>query len=427
MVAVLLLLAASFPKFTIIAMAAIGVSLLSFCAMAIQRPRIDKIGIWLIVLLLITLFSGLVSNGISFSDLADISLYDGEGRIFIAYIPFLPFLVCHELRVDTRLILKLIYYISLLTIFLSLIWIGVKIPFFTHGGRFYGFFTHHTGGATLCIIFMVVLYSYGKSTNNPFYKYAAFGLMLPIMLIGSRQALVALVATLAIQSAKAGPVKLIAIGLTLFMGFMLLPVVAPNTWARVAEIFAEDTQRNIQSQLNNLTWDPSQPMAHHIVGNQWNILSRIVLYGYSIQNITYSPIIGIGFGRINDGALSYEGVRYFAFLATDGVKMFNTLSSHNSLLNILAEGGVVTLTVWVILWRMILVRLAKARKLFLSRSYYIDAALTTGGQAAFIAITVGSLFDHAFVSPTFVIPTLVLIGCSITNYRALLTKTTSKS
>jgi O-antigen ligase len=78
---------------------------------------------------------------------------------------------------------------------------------------------------------------------------------------------------------------------------------------------------------------------------------RFRLWGDALDDFFSSPIIGIGFGRYNDLAVQFEGVKGLLWVGVHGQIFNGDNSAHDSYLHFLAEGGIIGLMLTLRVWR----------------------------------------------------------------------------
>ena len=82
--------------------------------------------------------------------------------------------------------------------------------------------------------------------------------------------------------------------------------------------------------------------------------SRLEIWADALDDIATSPFIGIGFGRFNDEAVDFKGIKGLYWVGVSGRIVNSDNHAHNSYLHFWAEGGIVglwlTLRVWWCTW-----------------------------------------------------------------------------
>jgi O-antigen ligase len=94
-----------------------------------------------------------------------------------------------------------------------------------------------------------------------------------------------------------------------------------------------------------------------------NVIGRLEHYSEAVNDITLSPLIGIGFGRFNDDSKEFSGAPGYVYVATQGEIVNDSSHAHNSYLHFWAEGGIVGLGLMLGVWISLLqwVRMTQSR------------------------------------------------------------------
>ena len=192
---VFILLGSFFLRFPIIIIVSIGLSVVVFLVTFASRLRIDKIGIIALINIFYWLGSGFAVGAVDVSDLLDTGFYDGEGRIFLSYVPVLLFAVISMRPTEFRLAARLMAWLAMATLALWLVWLATHAAPLSMRSDFVGFLTSHTGAGTFFGFLAGFLIIFGRESRRPWL--AALGAMtlLPVLATGSRQALVSLFVT----------------------------------------------------------------------------------------------------------------------------------------------------------------------------------------------------------------------------------------
>lgn len=406
----LLLGGIAFLKVPILVQLAVAACAASFILLAFGKGKVDTIVLLIGLNFLYWLFSGLTIGSIAPEDLLSAEFYDGEGRIFLAYLPLLYFTVAYVWEIDLKTIVNLVFVTAFWNLFLALYWLATQSPHLTQSSHFIGLLTSHTGAGTFFGFTAVFLFIIGSEAKRPAVTALGAASLLPLLLSGSRQALVSIVTVSIWYALRHGKTRVFLTIAAVALVTVAFPNVAPVTSARISILWEKDLLDDIRDQMRYAEWagpGRDKPLA----GPEFNIMDRIVHWTYAFNRFTDSPAIGIGFARYNDPFPTFVGVPGVVRLATSGVKTFDTASAHNSYLDVLAETGLLGLTLllslWVLLWR----RLARARAALqaspILRGYYVAC------EASIVFIMVGAFFDHALAAPSICFPTLVVVGAGI--------------
>ena len=139
-----------------------------------------------------------------------------------------------------------------------------------------------------------------------------------------------------------------------------------------------------------------------------NVLGRLARYQQALQDISYSPLIGIGFGRFNDLDKDYSGVKYVAYIATSGEVMNEPTHAHNSYLHFWAEGGLVGLTLMMGVWVTLFSWVRSIRTLFPEDSF--GHAFARGIEACIVLEFLVSFTEHSMGTAVSSLTVFSLIG-----------------
>ena len=145
-----------------------------------------------------------------------------------------------------------------------------------------------------------------------------------------------------------------------------LPIVAPQTFQRTKDVFTEEVVSSAILTAQRRQWMPGRERLY--VGENHNLMVRMLYWTYAGRLFIDSPIFGIGFGRFNDMNTGFIGHRGLVYFATEGDRVISDLSAHNSYLHLLAELGVTGLTLLLLVWFMIFRSLGIACLLYTSPS-----------------------------------------------------------
>lgn len=409
--AILLLLAASFaPRYLLLTFSAFAVSGLLLLFSLLKFMLVDRAFFVVLALFFYLMASGFLVGALSISDLLNVDFYDGDGRIFICYFPLLFFCAVNVGQVHLRIIVKTAYWMAVSVLFACLVWL-LRIDGGYFGDyRFLYFQTHHTGAGTYFGMLAILLVVVGDVLRRKSYVIVGVSLLLPIVLTTSRQALIGTLFSLCLLVLRRYrlfiPIAIIAATFVL----VSLPSVSPKAFERLEQLVSVDTFKNAQRQIEMVDWRPEYGIGESLVGEQWNILARLLFFIRAIKLFEDSPVFGVGFARYNDYFLQFSGVRGAFYFATTGEKVFNTKSAHNSYLHMLAETGLFGLSLLVILWLYLVRRVFKARKFFNSPGFKLELAVSTAAPYILIPVIVGAFFGHAFATPSFGFFVITIFG-----------------
>lgn len=133
-----------------------------------------------------------------------------------------------------------------------------------------------------------------------------------------------------------------------------------------------------------------------------NILIR-VLYTFprSFYVFTQSPIVGTGVGSYDDRPFQFEKIVPYVAYNTQPQKSHTSAHAHHSYLQILAEQGIVGLTVFLTFWISLFWYLVRIRGNPLMRDFLL---------IAFFTITIAAFTEHRITTPSMMLPFTIPLG-----------------
>jgi O-antigen ligase len=144
-------------------------------------------------------------------------------------------------------------------------------------------------------------------------------------------------------------------------------------------------------------------------------VDRLELWRWAWEGFTDSPLVGIGFGRFNDGLLQFEGVKHFVYVAVRGETINNDAHAHNSYLHFLAEGGILgllsVLAIWWFSWKEL-----SFFELNLPKSQF--RVFLRAARASVPAVFTMSMTEHGLGRGSVVLIAMALIGTTLASLRA---------
>lgn len=413
--ALLILLGVFFSASPVLVMLGVASILALMLAGLQQAPRLDRLAAPVLVNYLYWLGSGFFSGAFSPSDLFNLDMIGGEGRIFLYYIPLLAFCV---LRLDLAILPKvrqvLMVLVALGVVLLVLVSAAPDIGDIGHNGLLHGFTSsHHVLGFLYGIlaIFFVFECLDGKWRSVP----AVLISSAMIIASGSRTTLVALalVATWILLQRKniKAVVGILAAGTAAFAAGIHF---SEPFQRRVVGVVSMDTLGAMVSQFsytsNTFESGVQDAMNREIIEGEHNIVVRVALWASAFKNFQNSPIVGMGFGRPNDDTLRFSGMRGLIWVATDGERKFSESTAHNSYFQVAQETGLVGLLLLGWIWWALYARLARIKRDWRSLGDRVVSRYAEAGQAMIIFALGCSMTGHALGSPAIGLPLMVLTG-----------------
>jgi MFS family permease len=415
-IAFFLMLGMFFLKVPFLILMGLGLSAIFFVSVLGHRLRIDKIGFMVLINFAYWLCSAFLLGSISPLDLASPSFYDGDGRIFLSYIPLLLFSVVTVHTGDLRTSIRLVTWLGVGTLVLFAIWMMTHVPILSRGPKlFIGLMTSHTGAGTLFGFVTVFLILYGYEARKRSYMWLGIIGILPLVASASREALVGLFTVMGWYILRNRSLKVIyTFVIIAAICAVFGPVVAPHSAAKFNRLFSWELLENMKDTFEKADWEPGLEREEEVLGKEYNILSRMLFWQYAIKRFKESPAIGIGFGRYNDSNLVLSGIPGFVYVAYGGKKRFSG-QAHNSYLHTLCESGAVGLGLLIWMWAAIYSRLKKATARF--RGFSDLKAFYTACQGLVIFSLMSAFYGHALASPSICIPVLTVVGMGLAYHR----------
>ncbi len=416
-IAALLLWGVFFLKFGVFLLLALGVAAGAFYVRISSELRIDRLGAVVALNFLYWLFSGLLIGGIQPADFVSPSFFQGDGRIFVYYIPLLFFSVVAVSRRDIDQAVLLVAAMAVAVLLLLVVWAPTKLGPLSGGkaGLFFGLLTSHTGAGTFFGFLSVFLTIYGIERRHRWYILLGGLSVLPVFASASRATLVGMALVGAWYLWRRRNVRtLAAAALAGIIVIASMPFVAPHTWNRTAAVFSWSLIQNARQAVSGSTWQPGEEQ--EFKGKEFNVLSRLLFYAYASRRFFESPLIGIGFGRYNDHGLTMSGAKGYLYVATGGDRKISVANAHNSVLHVAAENGILGLFLLGWLWVAMYRRLGRAGDL-LTADGNLKAYLTAC-QGLILFTFAAAMFGHSLAAPSVGIPVLTLVGLGIAYHRS---------
>lgn len=377
-------------------------SLVLYFANIVQVSKIHLLPFAYLVLLFYVTLWGLISGGLVIGSFSDPKFYGGEGRIYLAYLPiFLAFLI------------PVSFYNQRNVFFLFRILLGLAVclaPIWASGNMELLFGSHHANGyasANILIVFISLYITYKK-------KWMAIGIFIAILMLmfaNSRTAILGLAIAFAAfyRHSILKPKFVLVAGLGLAMILVIWPLVSPSSFQRVTIVFQAETWRAIGQQfaIASALPDPTVQEAER-VGKQYNILTRINLYAKAVWFFEQSPILGIGSFRYNDLLPDLNQIVPFLVISHSDSPEITTATAHNSFLHVLAEGGVVGLTFYMLPWIVAIKLMAKN-----SKKGRVVISTSRIGILSSLFLMFGALTGHLLASPSGTLWSTFVVGIAI--------------
>lgn len=363
------------------------------------------------------LSSGLLSGGISGSDLISAEFYMTDGRVFFYYLPLIGILTLPAGSLDLGAAVKAVNAIGMVHVGLMVAWLLGVGRAALGGPLFTGFMSHKTSAGTFFSAIALFLLMTGWASHRRLPMLTGAALVPAVLFAGSRQAFAA-VASAVVLYAVLSARRTLRVRLIVLFGVaaVALPFISPTSYARVTQGFTDESFTAAGEQWAGEGWNPAKELGGQLVlGREvdWNVVGRIAYYRRGISLWRSSPLVGVGFARYNDDlSPGCEGGHVPALACVPGTseRFMSDKSAHNSLLHIGAELGLVGVGAFVLLWVAIVRRLRRLRRL---PSDPLDSAAVEAAFLAVLSVPASSLFGHALGAPQVGLPILTLVAIAI--------------
>jgi O-antigen ligase len=138
--------------------------------------------------------------------------------------------------------------------------------------------------------------------------------------------------------------------------------------------------------------------------------SRLQMWQDALEDIAWSPIVGIGFGRYNDPPVEFKGVKNLVWIEVEGIIKNEDSHAHNSYLHFLAEGGVIGLFVTLYIWWCAWTELSFFESKFSKSDFYWLCRAAKGSMAV---VFVSALTEHMLGKGSVALVSMALIGMTV--------------
>jgi O-antigen ligase len=361
-----------------------------------------------------------VSHSVDVSALVSPSFWEGDGKAFIAYLPFfalagMPFTVGDVERLATWLVAIVLLGGGIFGIWLLVHPSMFKLP----TGEFVGLQTSHTAAGTFWGVIAVVLLTFGWTARRRGYVLAGVAAFALTAGTGSRSGVVAVLVAMVLLGVVRQRRFLQSIALVVPLALVLMSI--PGTFARITDATSTDSVSDIRAALTYSTGVGAPSVIANRNSGIYNVTTRIGLWKYALWMFGRSPITGVGFGRFNDADLRFCCLRGGFSLATSGTRSYSDEivyvngqvafagNAHNSYLQFAAETGIIGLMLVGLLWRRLYQRLTD----LVAETTGPTRALGLAGQAAIFFMLVSACFGNAIAAPSVVVPVASVTGVCI--------------
>jgi O-antigen ligase len=309
--------------------------------------------------------------------------YRRDGNVFISFLPLLLYApIALKLDLD-RLIEVFLYWAASLTVFLiftySLLGLNVDVI----GCHHFLFYAHNAAGGFFSIVASIAL-GYYLHTHSKRHLLLTGLLLMALVLTRSRGSL---------------------------LGFMMAFVTSVvfkekfNRWF-VFGVFVVFVL--IMSQAYPLWMKMGQP--HNVFNYEYlpdgteragTILDRVlIVWPQAVHLWLKSPILGTGFGSFNDAPHNLQGIENLYMINDVAKPHFDSGHAHHSYFHVLAETGVVGLS-------LLLFFLVNLHRFLMSLE---SSSLRRGMLIAFWTVVWSSLTEHRLFTPSQMLPFMIILG-----------------
>lgn len=345
-----------------------------------------------------------VLTGAPLSNLVSFDFLRRDGAILVAYLPL--FLFC-DLGLDAGFVRRSLT--AFLTVMAAIATLGtlefldaVGVPLglsnlpdqlqFVHYARlseygFHGLFQAHNSagavyGMAACLAFALLIFApEAKVLSWQTFWFAAC--FTGLALSKSRTSYVAFLGTFAMVflTSSKNYRKVLKIGVLVLLPLAYFWLTQPEVVSRAEAVTSLD--------------DP-------------NVVGRLALYADAVQDISLSPLVGVGFGRFNDDYKEFSGIPHFIYLATNGEVINDPTHAHNSYLHFFAEGGAVGLALMLGVWVSVLKWVRRMQARFPEGSF--GYAFAKGIQACLVLEFLISFTEHSMGTAVTSLAVLSMVG-----------------
>jgi O-antigen ligase len=364
--------------------------------------RIDRhVAAFLLLLAYLLVWATMVGS-LDASSFIDFRFYSGEGRVFIAYLPLLLLCAVPRDLFSEQMTIKYLRILFYLTLF--------AFPLCAAGlmSRIFG--SHHIAGyASACLLIV-----FGSLYSEQRKRWQLTGVVISILLLmfaNSRTTIVGLVLAMVTYYRYQVFRPKIVIGGLLFAvaALYLWSVISPFSFQRLAVLANPKTWSDIVLQFGEAAAvaDPAGQSAQR-VGTNYNILTRIILWAKATYLFEQSPIVGVGAFRFNDPSLDVQHIMPFLAIADSYDRNVSVVTAHNSYFQVLAEGGIVGLGIYVFPWLLMLGSLKRRH----TPTPFLRA-MRKMGSLSILFILYGALTGHLLAAPSSTYWVLLIAGMAL--------------
>jgi O-antigen ligase len=131
-------------------------------------------------------------------------------------------------------------------------------------------------------------------------------------------------------------------------------------------------------------------------------LRAVEMWPRAVFVFANSPIFGSGFGAVNDKPFDFSGISGFISIHNHGNKIFDSSHAHHSFLHILAEEGIVGLSLFLLFW-------INLYKYIISKKRHYSNIIRVFLIIAFFNLTFMSFTEHRITTPSNALPFILIL------------------
>ncbi|MFC5413012.1 O-antigen ligase family protein [Larkinella bovis] len=142
------------------------------------------------------------------------------------------------------------------------------------------------------------------------------------------------------------------------------------------------------------------PLYGEVTTKSANLLIRVMeTWPRAVDNFSHSPLIGAGFGAVNDIPFRYGGIPYVISLNGQPQKVFNDAHAHHSYLHLLGEQGLIGLGIFLMFWYAVY-RFLRKEPAGIVRDFLL---------VSFFNLSIMSFTEHRITSPSNALPFVIAL------------------
>tara|TARA_A100001015_G_C15011054_1_gene723111 strand:- start:81 stop:1313 length:1233 start_codon:yes stop_codon:yes gene_type:complete len=375
---------------------------LRFVFRILGRAKITLLSLILLLYLVYVFLNGIFQESFNITSLFSLNFFNNEGRIFLAYIPFLYFLNYKKkiITKDLNHIIQFVFLVLLLVVLLDSFGINT-FSGHHYEGSFYSF---------ALVLFSSIAIFHSKISVPPILPILAMAISFyGLLMANSRGALLGVFpALLFLFFFLSRKNKILVSGFSLIFLMVIssyLAYINPMFFQKLlvlTEIFNENTPAILLEQsVAPIDKKPSGTLdAEYEISGIWNIIQRFRYWYIGIILFAESPVFGIGLGGFDNFPHKIIFDDYGTYLDTTGYAT-SVVTPHNGVLTILVEQGLIGL---MIISTFFILLLTKSFKKILNIQYTHSKLMNISFIAYFLVFLTHSLTNSAFNAPGHLIP-----------------------